>query len=192
MPDQYMSTTLTVDGLKHAFEHGEVFAYPTEAVFGLGCDPLNEAAVLRLLKLKDRPLHKGLILIASNQSQLEPFADFSSLSTNRLREIENSWPGPNTWLVPKKVATPDYLTGGSDLIAVRVSAHNVVKRMCDELGSALVSTSANTTGAQPARNQQEVVAQFADAVHCVKGRVGEQHSPSQIRNALTGEIIRAG
>ncbi|GAA0860061.1 Sua5/YciO/YrdC/YwlC family protein [Aliiglaciecola litoralis] len=180
------------DELKLAFSQGRVFAYPTEAVFGLGCDPLNESAVLKLLKLKSRPLHKGLILIASCQEQLAPFADFTKLPEERRKEIDESWPGPNTWLVPKKSATPDYLTGGSDLIAVRVSAHPVVRQLCDGLNSALVSTSANVSGAEPARTQSDVLAQFSNTVLCVDGAVGTQNNPSQIRNALTGDVIRAG
>lgn len=177
--------------LVDAFIRGQVLAYPTEAVFGLGCDPLNEKAVMQILNLKNRPLEKGVILIASNMSQLLPFADFSQLDDKIRGMVDKSWPGPNTWLIPKLPSTPDFLTGGSELIAVRVSAHPVVKTLCENVKSALVSTSANLSGEEPARTQSEIIDQFGDQVVCVEGEVGQQANPSQIRHGITGEIIRA-
>jgi L-threonylcarbamoyladenylate synthase len=187
-----MTNTPFSEEYKRSFLRGEVFAYPTEAVFGLGCDPRNEKAVMTLLRLKQRPVHKGLILIASSQQQLIHFADFASLSQQQLDQVSASWPGPFTWLVPKKPDTPDYLTGGSNLIAVRVSAHPIVTQLCEFLGSAIVSTSANLSGQEPARNPDEVKAQFGNSMLCIAGQVGEQRHPSQIRNALTGDLVRVG
>lgn len=177
--------------LSEVFRKGQVIAYPTEAVFGLGCDPKNEQAVRQVLSLKNRPVEKGLILIASNVDQLLPYADFNRLADNIRQLVDASWPGPNTWLIPKHPFTPDFLTGGSDLIAVRISAHPVVRELCDNLDSALVSTSANISGEAPARNQSQIMSQFGDSVVCVRGQVGQQANPSQIRHGITGETIRA-
>ncbi|WJG09481.1 Sua5/YciO/YrdC/YwlC family protein [Aliiglaciecola sp. LCG003] len=174
------------------FSSGAILAYPTEAVFGLGCDPRNEEAISRLFELKNRPLHKGVILIAGNVEQLEDFVDFSAIPKSQLSEVMASWPGPHTWLLPKQQNTSDSLTGGSDLIAVRVSAYPPVIDLCKILNSALISTSANESGLPPATSQQQIVQQFGDQVVCIEGKVGQQRNPSQIRNGLTGEIIRAG
>ncbi|GAB2697817.1 Sua5/YciO/YrdC/YwlC family protein [Aliiglaciecola aliphaticivorans] len=173
------------------FLGGAIFAYPTEAVFGLGCDPTNEAAVMKLLALKNRPMEKGLILIASNKQQLAKFVNFSAIDPMILSEVDDSWPGPNTWLLPKKPGTPDFITGGSDLVAVRVSDHPLVNKMCELVDSAIVSTSANLNGEQPAKTSEQVYGQFGKTFLCLDGALGNQKNPSQIRNGITGETVRA-
>ena len=95
------------------FAAGSVFAYPTEAVFGLGCDPLNEQAMEKILTLKQRPVEKGVILIAGSVKQLDGYVDFSSISKEAFNEIKKSWPGPFTWLIPKSDKTPDWICAGS-------------------------------------------------------------------------------
>lgn len=167
-------------------------AYPTEAVYGLGCDPENEHAVMQLLKLKHRPVEKGLILIASQFEQIEKYLHTDAISAERWQQIFATWPGPNTWLIPKSKVAKDFLTGGSDLIAVRISGHNSVIELCDFLQSALVSTSANLSGQPPAKSEQQVFQQFGDTVLCIKGTLGGAANPSIIRNSLTGEVVRAG
>jgi len=176
---------------KQQFLDGEVFAYPTEAVYGLGCDPTNEAAVMKLLALKNRSLEKGLIVIANSKKQLTNFVDFSRVEPEILKQVDDSWPGPNTWLLPKKQGTPDFITGGSELIAVRVSSHPLVVDICRLLDSAVISTSANKSGEEPAKNCQQVFSQFGESLLCLHGSVGTQKNPSQIRNGLTGETVRA-
>lgn len=177
--------------LKIAFEKGGIFAYPTEAVFGLGCDPDNEQAVMKILALKQRPVEKGVILIASNYSQLLPYVKDDAIPMDRRTEIVSSWPGPNTWLLPKSDKAPDWITGGSPLIAVRVTAHPVVRALCDFLGKPLVSTSANLAGHEPARTVAEVEQEFGGKVQIIQAQVGEQAQPTQIRHGLTGQVIRA-
>lgn len=186
-----MNNTYFSADLLTSFKKGATIAYPTEAVFGLGCDPENEMAVMSLLNLKKRPIEKGLILIAGELSQLQGFIDLEALCESRRAEIVNSWPGPITWLLPKSAYAKDYLTGGSDLIAVRVSAHPAVVGLCKHLNSAVVSTSANITGVPPAKTIEQVKDQFGQRVTYVLGDVGGQQNPTQIRNGLTGESIRA-
>ncbi len=174
------------------FKQGVVFAYPTEAVFGVGCDPDNEDAVKNLLLLKARPQEKRLILVASNYSQLLPFVDDKRIPMDRRSEIFSSWPGPNTWLLPKSIAAPDWITGESEFIARRVTAHPLVRQLCDLFDSPLVSTSANITGKPPAMNKQQILEQFdAESIIIIDGALGESAKPTSIRNSLTGETIRA-
>ena len=186
-----MTETTEIDPLLEAFNQGKVFAYPTEAVFGVGCDPDSEEAVNLLLELKKRPVEKGLILVAKDYSQLLPYVDDSAIPMDRRTEIFSSWPGPVTWLLPASSNAPFWITGGSALIAVRVSAHPVVQSLCARFGRPLVSTSANISGEPPAKNQKEVKMQFADAVICVDGPLGNSAKPTTIKNGLNGQTIRA-
>ena len=170
-------------------EQGGIIAYPTEAVFGLGCDPLDEQALEKLLQIKRRSPQKGLILIASDYHQLLPFlGDIDTASFNRVME---SWPGATTWLLPANPLASSLLRGNSELQAVRVSKHPVVKALCDAFGGAIVSTSANTNKRPPARSALAVRAQFGDKIdYIIQANVGELKKPSVIKNAMTGEIIR--
>ncbi|MEC5345233.1 L-threonylcarbamoyladenylate synthase type 1 TsaC [Brenneria populi] len=176
----------------HALLNEEVIAYPTEAVFGLGCDPDSELAVGRLLALKQRPWQKGLILIAADYRQLEPYIDDRALSGAQREMMFSRWPGPVTWVIPAKTTTPKWLTGQFDSLAVRVSAHPLVKKLCLDYGKPLVSTSANLSGQPPCRSEQEVYQQFGDDFPVLRGKVGGRDNPSEIRDVLTGELLRQG
>lgn len=168
-----------------------VIAYATEAVFGLGCDPDSESAVQRLLAIKQRPVEKGLILIAADLAQLQDYIDLSQLSPEQLARVQASWPGPFTWIMPARVTTPAWLTGRFDTLAVRVSAHPQVQALCRAYGKPLVSTSANLTGEEPARSSAEIGAPLAALLaYVLPGEVGGQANPSEIKDARTGAIIR--
>ena len=122
---------------------GGVIAYPTEAVWGLGCDPWNEDAVYRLLALKARPVEKGLIVVAANIHQLDFLLE--DLPDVWLDRLAGTWPGPNTWLVPHQERLPEWVTGVHDSVAVRVTDHPLVQELCHLTGP-LISTSANPAG----------------------------------------------
>lgn len=171
-----------------ALRNGEVIAYPTEAVFGLGCDPWDDDAILKILDIKQRPWHKGLILIASDFNQLTDFIE--PLPAEILQQIEASWPGPVTWLLPAKSTTSNYLTGEHKTIAVRVTAHPIARDLCIAAGHALVSTSANIAGMAPTKTIRQVRWQFPTLNTIVTGHCGKADKPSQIRDAQTGMIIR--
>jgi len=168
---------------------GGILAYPTEAVYGLGCDPDNAEAVLRLLAIKQRPLDVGLILIASDIAQLRPY--IGSLESTLLRRIGATWPGPITWLVPARPRTPIWLRGRHDSIAVRVTAHPLAAALCTALGQALVSTSANRHGRPPARTALQVRRRLGDVIDLViSGATGAQLRPTEIRDARNGRVVR--
>ena len=172
-------------------KQGGIIAYPTEAVFGLGCDPDNEAALQRLLQLKQRPADKGLILVAASLEQLQPYLQL--LAPEVLQRLQASWPGPVTWLCPARESVSSLLRGEHSSLAVRVSAHPVVQQLCRRYGKPVVSTSANLSGAPPATTGEEVRQALGDAVDfIVPGEVGGAARPSEIRDALTNVIIRPG
>lgn len=173
-----------------ALAAGGVIACPTESVWGLSCDPARQQAVMRLLSLKQRPLAKGLILIASSEAQVEYL--LADLSAGQRRELTASWPGPTTWLVPHHGRVAPWVHGEHDTVAVRVSAHPVVQALCTAWGGPLVSTSANPAGAQPPRAQYQVRRYFGDALdYILPGAVGGNPRPSEIRDLRSGTVLRA-
>lgn len=170
---------------------GGVIAYPTEAVFGLGCDPDNESAVRRILELKSRPAEAGLILIADEFSRFESFVQ--PVSPADLERARSRWPGPVSWLFPRSSKVPDWLAGRHPTIAIRVTAHPLCRDLCAKLGGAIVSTSANPGGEEPARSSREVLAYFKDRIDGVlEGPLGEQENPSEIRDLASGKLVRGG
>jgi len=180
--------------LKQAALHvlgGNILAYPTEAVYGLGCDPYNAEAVLHLLQLKQRPVHKGLILVAANYDQLEPF--IKPLNRTLKQKILANRPSPITWLLPAHPEVPRYLTGRHSSIAVRISSHTTIQTLCLKINQALVSTSANISSRPPARSALTVRAIFGQKIdYILPGKLNCSGKPSEIRDALNDQIIRPG
>lgn len=174
-----------------ALQTGGVIAYPTEGVWGLGCDPRDEAAVLRLLAIKERTVDKGLIVIASHLEQLRPFLDLAAVPTDHLAGVLASWPGPHTWVMPASADAPRWITGSHDGIAVRISAHAPVVELCNAFGHALVSTSANLAG-QPAPVTRDTLdpALVAMLDGVLSGETGGLRAPTSIHDAVTGQALR--
>jgi L-threonylcarbamoyladenylate synthase len=169
---------------------GGVIAYPTEAVWGLGCNPFNEAAVRRLLELKNRPVGKGLILIADSIDVFEPLLE--GITTAQRNKLVVSWPGPNTWLVPHGNLLPSWIVGEFSTVAIRVSAHPVARDLCHAVGGPIVSTSANPSGKAPALTSLSVRRYFgADLDGTLDGAIGSAKNPSTIRNLITDQVIRS-
>ena len=174
-----------------AYQQGGILAYPTEAVFGLGCDPDNQAAVEKLLVIKQRPVEKGLILLAANYSQLLPYVDDEKLSAQQRALILSRWPDGITQVLPAKATLGKYLTGQFDTIAVRVTSQPDVVALCNATNKPIVSSSCNTTGKTPARSYQEiepVICQQIDFI--IKGQTLGFTQPSTIIDGLTGETFR--
>ena len=186
-----MTSRLELHGAVDALRRGGVIAYPTEAVFGLGCDPFDKAAVLRLLDIKQRSVDKGVILVAAHVGQLDGLVDWAALPAGRLEPVLASWPGPHTWIVPATARMPGWITGTHDSVAVRVSAHPGVVALCTAFGGPLVSTSANLAGMDPARHADAVdPALLARIDGIVEGAVGTLAQPTVIRDARTGAKLR--
>lgn len=170
---------------------GQVIAYPTEAVFGLGCDPRNRDAVGRVLAIKRRSPTKGLILIAAEFLQLAPF--LKPLDAHWRAKIEVARPEPVTWLVPAREAVPSWLRGRHDTLAVRVTAHPVANALCRTWGGPIVSTSANISGQPPARNALSARRQLGSRVDfVVSAPVGNARRPTEIRDLYSGRVVRPG
>ena len=169
---------------------GGVIACPTEAVWGLGCDPFNRAAVLRVLALKQRPVEKGLLLVAAGMDQIK--ALLAPLSRQQLAVLRQSWPGHLTWLIPDPDRRyPDWIRGEHASVAVRVSDHPVVSSICRAFGKPMVSTSANLAGEPEIRSLADLQRQFGKQIDClVDGELGGRMATSEIRDLLTLSRIR--
>jgi L-threonylcarbamoyladenylate synthase len=172
------------------FHSGGILAYPTEAVYGLGCDPMDWFAVERILEIKRRPVEKGLILIAADFRQLQPFV--APLSDEELQIPFDTWPGPTTWLLPAADHTPPWLRGEHETLAVRVTGHPIAAALSRACGSALVSTSANVSDRPPARTSLQTRIRLGRHVdYIVGGSVGRQSRPTTIRDLTSGKTVRA-
>lgn len=181
-----LSTQNPQDIIEH-FKSGNVFAYPTEAVFGLGCDPDNKEAVYQLLSLKERPVEKGLILIASHFSQVEKY-----LKPLSEEQIQFTQPSATTYIYPAFDSAPTWLTGDFNSLAIRITKHPLARELCNTLDSAIVSSSANISGKEPAKTTEEILIQFNHKISIIlEGDLGKSQTPSTIRDSISGEIIRA-
>lgn len=168
---------------------GGVIAYPTEGVWGLGCDPDNPLALQRLLQLKRRDPRKGLILIAADIEQLDPVLD--RLTPEQHARLAASWPAPLTWVVPVGPQVSALVTGGRDTLAVRVSAHTTVVALCRAWGGPLVSTSANPSSRPAPTTPLKVRRYFGDALdYLLPGQVGGLKGSTPIRELLTERALR--
>ena len=187
MPDR-----LDIPHAVAVLRRGGVIAYPTEAVWGLGCDPLDPVAVRRLLAIKQREESKGLILVSADLAQIASFIDLDALPLERLREVRSTWPGPHTWALPCPARVPTWLRGSHSTIALRISAHKRVVALCNAFGGPIVSTSANLAGREPARAIEELDPALLEQIDgVVDGLTGGLDTPTPIRDAASGTVLRA-
>jgi len=168
---------------------GGVIAYPTEGVWGLGCDPLKQAAVERIYRIKGRPPEKGLILISHDAAALEPL--LAPVEPAVWARVCATWPGPVTWILPARASAPRWLTGRRATIAARITAHPVARALCARFGRPIVSTSANASGHRPALNALQVRLRLGRSVDdVVPGATGGRARPTPIYHALSGARLR--
>lgn len=185
------AVALSIAAAAQRLRQGGVLAYPTEAVWGLGCDPFCDAALARLLDIKQRPAAKGMIVIAARPAQVDRYLRWEALPPARRAEVLDSWPGPNTWLIPCADAVPAHLRGDHDTLAVRITAHPVAAALCEAFGGPIVSTSANLSGAPPARRVEDLSGALLAAIDgWVDGATGGLAQPSTIRDARDGRVLR--
>ena len=175
---------------------GELIAYPTEAVFGLGCDAFNIKALKKLRAIKNRTSHKGFIVICSSIEQLKKSFPGIQLTKEQWGQLTQPQSHPTTWLLPItqniKSSRNRYLVGKNRSLAVRISEHPLAKALCEQFGGPIVSSSANKAGAKPAKKLMLVRKNFRKQVkNYVAGALGDFVEPSQIIDIKTGKVIRA-
>lgn len=183
-----MSSPLHLQRAAKALRQGSIVACPTESVWGLSADPLNSAAVQQLLAVKQRPVEKGLILVASCLEDLALYIE--APGRKALQRATATWPGPHTWVFPASPQAPGWITGSHPSVAVRVTAHPVLAQLCKAFGGALVSTSANRSGQPPCRDVAQLRLRFGPQLLAIPGATGGLAQPTPIREVATGNILR--
>lgn len=166
---------------------GAVIAYPTEAIYGFGCSPYDEIAVKRLLAIKQRDINKGLILLISDWMQL---IDLVAEDIEMYKpKIADTWPGHVTWIFPKSDKVPYFVSGAHKSIAIRMTAHETSKKLCES--TPIISTSANISEEAPAKTMDCILKNFTDCIDgVVVGDLGGFSQPSSIYDVITGERLR--
>ena len=170
---------------------GSLIAYPTDTVYGLGCDPFNPAALVRLKKAKRRG-GKPLPLLAGSYEIAERFAYFSPAA--RLL-AQTFWPGALTLVVLERIRFPEPITCGSGVVGLRVPDHPFLLRLLLLLDAPLVGTSANLSGVPPSITADEVEQQLGSAVDLIlDGGRSQTSQPSTVVDVSTQEpkLLRAG
>ncbi len=186
---KYCAASSSLAQAARLLRHGGVVAYPTEAVWGLGCDPFNPSAVQRILSLKQRPIEKGLIMIAANINQCSQFLD--GLSEQMLARLTAATDKPTTWIIPNNGSVPPWICGQHASFALRITKHPYAKALCELAGGAIVSTSANPASKPEARTRIQLMNYFPEGIDVIApGIIGQQRSPSEIRDLQTGSILR--
>lgn len=184
----------SLDDAVETLKKGEVLAYPTEAVWGLGCDPYQQHAFNKILTLKQRPIEKGVILLSESIARIEGL--LAPLDSHIRQQIIASWQ-PNvatqrasTWLLPVSESIPAWIYGKHDRVAIRVTQHPLCKQLCQAFDGMIVSTSANPAGLAPAKTAQQVQHYFGPHLNLLLGEIGQSPEPSRIIDAVTGQVIR--
>ena len=183
-----MASAFAIRYASHQIQQGGVIAYPTETVYGLGCDPLNADAINTLCQLKQRDINKGLILLSSSLELLEDYIQpLNQQDQQKIAKVQQ----PTSWIVDKSATTPDWLTGKHDTIVIRITSHPVVKKLCRHLGYPLVSSSANTRGNKPALNALQLRRYFHNELDAlIISSETSSGQPSTIRRLHDDHMIR--
>jgi L-threonylcarbamoyladenylate synthase len=182
--------------IAYRIRQGALIAYPTDTIWGLGCHPLCDQTINRLQQLKQRPTGKGLILLSSNIDFCQYYIDEKTL-TEHYERLSQPQPTPVTWVVKASKECPQWLTGKSTTIAIRITHKPLIRQLCSVMRSPLTSTSANFSGRPASRNSLQVHRNFQHRVDFIlKGF--DHHSvhdsrpqASQIRDIHTNKIFRA-
>ena len=145
--------------------NGGLVAFPTETVYGLGCDALNPEAVARVFEVKQRPSFDPLIVHIATRAALDRLVETISVGDHRL--MDAFWPGPLTLVLPKRENVPDIVTAGLPTIAIRMPAHPVARALIREAGVPIAAPSANPFGYVSPTCAQHVLDGFGDRVDLI-------------------------
>lgn len=201
--DNNQSVTDNVQVALDWITQGKLIAYPTESVWGLGCNPFDEWAVRALLTLKNRPIEKGLIVLTASQAYITDF--LANLPSQRQQQIVKSWAyDPNirqatTWLlnIPPHTTIPHWVRGEHSSLAIRVINHASIAKLCELVATNglnpygfLVSTSCNPSNLPPAKTLAQAQSYFGEQVGYFVGETLHYENPSQILDGRTGQAVR--
>ncbi len=174
-----MASDFSIRHAAHVIRDGGIIAYPTDTIYGLGCDPYNAQAVHNINLLKQRPLNKQFILLAGDIEQIKPLIILDKKQQTKIMHTSE----PTSWIADASPQAPAWLTEQYNTLSIRISNHATVKKLCAALGHAIISTSANPSEKKPARNSLELHQYF-------HGRIDKILASQQKLSARPSKIIR--
>jgi L-threonylcarbamoyladenylate synthase len=181
----------TLPGIAQAVEalcSGEVIAYPTETIYGLGCDPFSNAALTSLFSVKKRDAVSPVLLIIGEQAHLDGIV--GEVSPRARACMDAFWPGPVTLLLAAAPGLNEALVGPGGKVGVRYTSSPTAASLCRDFGGAVTSTSANQTG-KPSANSVGALTLPGIAL-AVDGGTIEDGVPSSVFDPDTGRVVRGG
>lgn len=174
-----MASDFSIRHAAHVIRNGGIIAYPTDTIYGLGCDPYNADAVHSINRLKQRPLNKQFILLAGDIAQIKPLIILNEEQQQRITHTTE----PTSWITDASPQAPAWLVDKHHTLSIRVTENPFVKKLCAALGHAIISTSANPSGKKPARNSLELHRYF-------HGRLDKILASQKKLNGRPSKIIR--
>ena len=144
---------------------GKLVAFPTETVYGLGANGLDEQAIASIYKAKGRPSDNPLILHISNQQELIPLV--TEIPANAQVLIDQYWPGPLTIILKRTAIVPNSVSGGLDTVAVRLPASVVARELIRLAGTPIAAPSANVSGRPSPTSAEAVLADLDGRIHAI-------------------------
>jgi L-threonylcarbamoyladenylate synthase len=182
-----MASDFSIRHAAHIIRHGGIIAYPTDTIYGLGCDPYNADAVARLNAIKQRPLNKQFILLAGDIEQVTPLVELDKQQQMTVMQTSE----PTSWVADAKPSVPSWLTGDSGTITIRICKQDDVQRLCHILRHAIISTSANPSGKPPAKNALELHKYFHQTIEAILASNQKlTASPSKIIRLCDNQVLR--
>ena len=182
-----MASDFSIRHAAHIIKHGGIIAYPTDTIYGLGCDPYNPDAVEKINAIKQRPSNKQFILLAANINQIRPLILIEKKQEKIITENNQA----TSWIVKASPSAPPWLVGDNKTLCIRISKHDEVQRLCKTLGHAIISTSANLSGKKTAQNALELHKFFHHHVEKILVANKKQHSKaSKIIRLCDNQVIR--
>ena len=176
-----------IERAAEALRDGEIVAYPTESVYGLGVDPFNNAALEKLYETKARDTSNPVLMIVSQPRHMHRLV--GSFSDETRKYMKAFWPGPLSMLFPVGAELPELLIGPHKKICLRMTSHPVAAGLCTAFGGPITSTSANRSFENPAQSPDEI--KMEGIAVCIDGGIADS-TPSTIYDPETGQVLREG
>ncbi|WP_069133079.1 L-threonylcarbamoyladenylate synthase [Rhodohalobacter halophilus] len=182
---------IKLDQAVELIKSGDVVAFPTETVYGLGADAFNIQAIKKTFELKGRPSDNPLIVHVSNQQQVDSVAEQLPEEFEKLKQA--FWPGPLTMILPKSDRVPDLVTGGLNTVAVRMPDHPIALKLIRQTGP-LTAPSANKSGKPSPTKPEHLDQDYKEGIPILDGGSSEIGLESTILDLTISppEILRPG
>ena len=182
-----------LDQAAELIKQGKIVVFPTETVYGIGANGLDEKAVKKLYEVKQRPLNKPIILLVSNMEMVELVA--KDITETEYKIMKKFFPGPLTIILKKRPIVPDIVTSGQDTVGVRMPSGEVARKLVEKSGIPIATPSANITGQPSGTNLQGIEKCFKEKVDFyIDGGECEIGLASTIVQVVDGkvQILRQG